>query len=275
MQSSKTTLLLAAVAGSVLVGIGASPALSQAIDFDAGRDLLASEKPDDATDTQNPNPVVPQWSYGYRATAGGTGLTLFTAADHIVNGTVEGFADAAGGCCGPLPSVGVNTGPAAAFPAGTIATGEMLLHPDGNAAGNFADEAKSVVRFTASTAGQYAVTALFEDTDDCCGVGTPNGANNSPGVDVHVVVNGTSIFDDAISREAGANDPANLPTFTSFSAPSVTLAAGDVVDFVVGTNGQLFGDATRFNATLDLIPEPSGLALLALGGMGLAARRRR
>jgi len=247
---------------------------AQAQTYNAGADLLANEKPDDPTDSANPNFTVPQWSYGYRALTADVSLTLFTTADHednVSGGVFDGFSDAAGSpCCGRLPSLHVNTGPVAGFPQGSVGTGELVLHPDGAAGGNFALEQKVVVRFTAPTAGSYAVSALWEDINDCCGTNN----NPNPGVDVHVVINGVSVFDDAISREEGAIDPLGLPTATSFSSPAINLSGGDTVDFVVGTNGQLFGDATRFNATLT-VPEPSTAILLGLSGAGLLARRRR
>lgn len=250
--------------------------------FNAGADLLANEKPDDGTDSVNPNITVPEWSYGYRSTAAGTELTLFETDDHI-DGHSFGYGDTFDGfdestpdfsCCdGGLqyPSVFVNTGAPVELPDGTVGTGELVLHPERTVGGDPpAVERKAVVRFTASTAGEYAVTALFEDIDDCCGTNN----NEGPGVDVHIVINGISVFDEAISRESGEIDPENLPSSTAFSDSSILLSVGDTVDFVVGTNGHMFGDVTRFNATLDLIPEPTSLGLLGLAMVMLCRRRR-
>ena len=66
------------------------------------------------------------WSYGQRNTTLGPALTLFTAANHVNNGDLpglDGWADTATQCCGRLPSMYVNTGPALAYAdAMTLAT---------------------------------------------------------------------------------------------------------------------------------------------------------
>ena len=250
-------LAICSAAAVAALALSAAPAAAAPV-YNAGADMLANEEPDGA----EANPNGP-WSYVTRTITSGTTLNLFTTQASI--GAFEGWQDPNSQCCGALPNVVVNTGAPTGSPDGTVATGEITMHPDGSTAGNFAGEEKAVVRFTAPAAGQYSISALFEDVDDCCGQNSP-----SPGVDVHVVVNGTSVFDAAIARET---EP-GLPASTSYSTPSVTLAAGDVVDFVVGTNGHLFGDNTRFNATIELIPEPASLALVAIGLLAGGRRRR-
>jgi hypothetical protein len=236
--------------------------------YNAGADLLANEQLNNPGELSSTNFTVPQWSYGRRGTTLGTSFTPFTPADHV-NGTYQGFADVNSICCGPLPNVVVNTGAPAGSPDGLVATGEITMHPDGT--GSFPNpiEEKPVVRFTATLSGEYTLNALFEDVDDCCG-----GAGQ--GVDVHVVLNGVSLFDQSISREGSDA----LPDGTTFST-TLNLTSGDLLDFVVGTNGVLFGDNTRFNAILEFVPvpapEPSSIALLGLGTLVLvrSARRRR
>jgi hypothetical protein len=236
--------------------------------YNAGADLLANEQLNNPSELSSTNFTVPEWSYGHRGTTLGTSLTPFTPADHV-NGTYQGFADVNSICCGALPNVIVNTGAPAGAPDGLVATGEITMHPDGTGGFPNAIEEKPVVRFTATLSGEYTLNALFEDVDDCCG-----GAGQ--GVDVHVVLNGVSLFDDNISREGSDA----LPDGTTFST-TLNLTSGDLLDFVVGTNGVLFGDNTRFNAILEFVPvpapEPSSITLLGLGALVLvrSARRRR
>ena len=222
--------------------------------YNAGLDMRANE----TVGGTNPNGV---WRYGFRSTTVGPSLTLFT--NPVTTGTFEGWNDVNSQCCGALPSITVNMGSPIASPDGVVGTGEINMHPDGQPAfnANFAGEEKAVVRFTAPTTSLYRVDALFEDLDDCCGLNN----NASAGVDVHIVRNAVSIFDDAISRET--NETIQLATATSFGG-FVSLNAGDTLDFVVGTNGQLFGDATRFNAVITAVPEPMGIVAWMAIGLG-------
>lgn len=248
----------------LVVAVMATSATAQT--YNAGANMLANVG-------SNPNGV---WRYGWAPTTTGP-FTLFTNPDLQGPGNVlQGWNLNNGGCCGSLPHVIVNTGAPLAYPDGVIGTGEIAIHPDGSAGGGFANEEKGVVRFTAPTTNSYSVNAFFEDVNACCGTNN----NPSPGVDVHIVRNAVSIFDDSISRESGGIDPLNLPTSTSFSGV-VFLNAGDTLDFVVGTNGQLYGDETRFNAVIATLPEPTSVFAWVVVGLGVCAcgwrraRRRR
>src|SRR4030088_2824482 len=76
-------------------------ALSARADWVAGRDLKANELPNgNGVELVDPNPTVPQWSYGYLGTLASIALTLYTPAQHtnslIGNGAVQGFTLGAG-----------------------------------------------------------------------------------------------------------------------------------------------------------------------------------
>src|SRR3954471_20778192 len=77
-------ILLTVAAASIILGwLDCAHA-----DWVAGRDLAANEQPDGPQGLANPNSTVRQWSYGFRSTAAGAGLTLFSAgAGHHSNDT--------------------------------------------------------------------------------------------------------------------------------------------------------------------------------------------
>src|SRR5579862_6769865 len=106
----------------------------------------------------------------------------------------------------------------------TIQPGQAGFHPGPN--GEY-----SVYRFTAPAAGPYALNAVFTGIDT---VGTTT--------DVHVLDEGTSLFSGNINGFGS----------TQSFATTLTLAAGDHVDFVVGvgSNGTFFNDSTALDATL-------------------------
>ena len=88
LNFARTVVGMAALSAA-MIGMGSSAA--RAAQFDAERDMLASQEPAGPQELINPNTVVTQWSYGFRSTTLGPGLTLFTAADHIDSGSLEGF----------------------------------------------------------------------------------------------------------------------------------------------------------------------------------------
>ncbi len=81
----------------------ASGVSAQATIWDAGADLVANEAPNGPQELINPNPTVPEWSYGYRLTLESTALTLFTSGDH------SGASDAFQGFNFNTAIVAVNT----------------------------------------------------------------------------------------------------------------------------------------------------------------------
>jgi hypothetical protein len=164
--------------------------------------------------SSNPNGV---WSYGYSLTLGGpmvlypyitvdNGVDRLTTEDNILPGILHN------------PTRGV----VLLEPTFTAAIppGDLLLHP--GPANEF-----SILRFTAPADGQYAVAGLFYG-DDLVGTTT----------DVHLLVNGSIVFD-------GAVDGFGLGTGPSFSMTE-ELKAGDHLDVIVGygSNGNFSYDST-------------------------------
>lgn len=111
-----------------------------------------------------------------------------------------------------------------------------------------------VVRWTAPSSGQFTIDGTF------------SGLSSAPGgdsADVHIQLNGTSIFD---------SDVFGTPSPTSYSGVQ-DLAAGDHIDFVVGIgmDGSDHEDSTGLSATV--VPEPGTLGLVGAGLSCLLAFR--
>jgi len=177
----------------------------------------------------NPNGV---WSYGSSLTLGGT-LSLYAHHDNVSG--IDLWRDQTD------PNVSHNgTNNAITINSATWQPGELAFHPGPN--GQF-----SVIRFTAPTVGSYSLDAAFSGIDFIGPTTT----------DVHVLHNGTSIFDGTVL----AYGPG--PTFSS----TISLSTGDTIDFAVGfgPDGNYGFDSTGIAATLTAVPEPSGLLMLTLG----------
>ncbi len=188
----------------------------------AGRDLARNELADLAAETQPVNAIVPQWSYGYRATPNGSALTLFTAAQHQ-NGL--GQSDIDGWSAGAGVSVSVNTASGSVSLPGSepLRAGQLLLVPT---PAEFA-----VARWTAPEAGTFNVAARWVDADK-------RGGNGAAG---YVVLNGQQIFGGQDS-ESGLFTGARWANGGRVAMPprSLRLNAGDTLDFVVGSNGDVW-----------------------------------
>jgi hypothetical protein len=190
------------------------------------------------------NPNGP-WSYGYSQTLGGPLI------HHATSGSGSGVdfwnTDISIG----LPWIVRNSTATPINWAGTTVfePGVLSLHPGPQ--GEVA-----VLRFTVPSAGQYLISADFFGQDY---VGPTT-------TDVHILLNGTSIFDDVVS-DYGISHP--------FST-TLTMAAGSHLDFAVGfgSNQTYLYDSTGLAATITSVPEPSTLALVGLAA-GLLYRVRR
>jgi hypothetical protein len=232
-------------------------------DWVAGRDLVANELPDgNGVEQINPNPTVPEWSYGFRGSLADTSLTLYTAAQHTNsdsgNTSVQGFVFPG------TPQVFVNVGASDVilnFGFGNLNPlhpGEMDLHP-----GPDANDTFSIVRWIAPATGSYLIDAYWTDLD-------PNGTQFAGvnGASGSIVINGNVVFNSNFADNSGTSD-----TFT------ISLNAGDIVDFATGSQGDYRFDDTGFDASITAVPEPSTASSVVVGvallGGSLYLRRRR
>jgi hypothetical protein len=122
---------------------------------------------------------------------------------------------------------------------------EIGMGPSGDANG-------TILRWTAPTAGSWAVSALFTRTQE----------GNDPGT-IYVTKNGTELFSHGVGSYGASS---------SYS-DTLTFAVGQTLDFRV--NGDCF---VRPEITITSIPEPAAIILAVSGLLGLLAyawRKRR
>jgi hypothetical protein len=186
--------------------------------------LLLSTTYDAAKDfslTKNPNGP---WSYGVRfsemADYANFGIPAATALDF--GSGAMGWSENSGS----PPYVGTNVNGTEYDSEGiNLPTGVLVMHPGGN--GEYAD-----TRFTVPQSGTIVIKYEFAGID-----------TNGTTTDVHILYNNTSKVDDNIDQYGQSN------------SGQITLrdaAAGDTVDFIVGTgsNHTFYSDATSFEATI-------------------------
>jgi hypothetical protein len=130
---------------------------------------------------------------------------------------------------------------------GGVPPGGMVLHPGPDGADTTGDAA--VLRFTAPTTGSYTVNASFGDGDF--------------GETLAWV-----LLDGNFTTPLAALGATSLnPSYSQ----TLTLTAGQTLDFMVGNAGDFFFDSTALAVTVSApVPEPEGLALM-LAGLGLLA----
>jgi hypothetical protein len=233
-----------------LVFLAAFNSFVHAQDWVAGRDLKLNEL--SVQELSNPNFTIPEWSYGHRSTIASTSFTLYAGASDHTN-AYGGSPDVQGWTLGgTVPAIGVHVGTAPVVynfglgPLLPLLPEEIAMHPQvGDAV---------VVRWTAPVAGTFTIDSFWQDLD-------PNGGSGALGA---VVINGVVVASGAWANGVGTG-------FTD-NDRVVTLAQGDLVDFVLDTNGDFSFDNTKFNATI--VPEPGSAAVL-LGATALLALRRR
>ena len=175
----------------------------------------------------SPSSEFGQWSLGYRAD----------------NDTAGGF-----------PYFAVNAS-ATAFNWGWYRNGatdmgikDIGINPDNATAG--------VLRWTAPGAGTISTSTMIN-----AGVGP----DSFGGIDIHLLLNGVSQYDNTFTMEAGV----------TISASDLTVATGDVLDLIIGdgSNGNSYDltGITSHVVTFTPIPEPTTIVLLSYGMFGMLA----
>ena len=209
---NKFNLSLSLGTGIIILGLTSISTLPTLADtFDAADDFSA---------TNNPNQT---WQYGYSNTLGGS-FNLFP--DPTVLSGLDAWLDQGINVANTPSIVHNGTGNPISF----WQPGDLFFHPG--------QSTLSVVRWTAPQNDTYSLASAFS-------AGDPN-AN----VDVHVLRNGSSIFNELV-------DNANPASFLD----NLTLNTGDTIDFVVGNNGDFSFDNTRLEARItssdtSVVPEP-------------------
>jgi len=179
------------------------------------------------------------WSYGYETSLGGT-LNLYDVTSDGANASYwnSSVIDVA-----QTPSDYKVTG--AGNPYGS--PGDTIFHPG-------PDDEISVYRWTAPSSESIDINAIFQGRD-------------GGGSIVDVLHDGTTLFNADVN---GTGDTHDYDGTTS-------VASGDTIDFAVGLLSGFGYNSTYVDGTITVAPEPSTLALSALGSIGglLMFRRRK
>ena len=224
MSSSKKSVVIATFATLFYLAALALPSTAQT--YNAAGDFSA---------TSNPNAV---WSYGSLSLLSGFTLTTSNVASYGGTGLSGwvGNLDARpdgipyilhNGTANPITLV--NT---------TYQPGQLALQAGLN--GQYSD-----VRWTAPFSSSFSIAATFS--------GLSSAGDSS---DVHILLNGTSIFD------ANVNGSPNPQSYSGLQ----TLAAGAILDFISGTgnDGSPNEGNTALAASIIAVPEPNTVGLVGM-----------
>ncbi|MBP7520324.1 MAG: PEP-CTERM sorting domain-containing protein [Leptothrix sp. (in: Bacteria)] len=207
---------------------------------------------DAAADFSSANGGSSVWSYGWdQSDAAGdynfTALDLYASSNDPNTGykTWNASTHSYFG----TPGLWVNLGSSTLY---GVAVGQLTLHPAEHQEG-FANDNAAILRFTAPTAASYTVHAQFLTGD---------------GGQTEAWIVRNDSFSSATALGITSADPVYAAT--------LSLAAGETVDFVVGhSTDNLWGDNTPVIVTIQsAVPEPESWALIA-GGLALLAGLRR
>ncbi|MHB9036890.1 MAG: carboxypeptidase-like regulatory domain-containing protein [Armatimonadota bacterium] len=191
-------------------------------------DTYWSAEPDFSISNGNPNGV---WSYGQES------FTLYTRPGTETFG-LEWWKPASGDDPNVThnPTDGIMTAYGSNWPAHSLA-----LHP------GFSGE-KSVVRWNAPLAGTriYEVMALFSDI-----------AAGLTSTDVHVLSNGTSLFDGLIRNRSEGPTP-RLKQYLQWYTTTIAVPATNTIDFTVGVgdDSSYSQDTTQLLANITYVSSP-------------------
>jgi len=221
--------VLAIASTTTLSAAFLNPVSASAVTFNAANDFSATNNPTGA------------WSYGYETTLGGAfNLYPDTEVSSSLNIWLNNSTPATTSSAQYNGTSNVVAG---------LQPGHLGFHP--GSTGQY-----GILRWTAPSGGSYSLATIFSP------------ANSSATTDVHVLQNGTSLFNGAVN---GTGTSQNFST-------TLSVAAGDKIDFAVGygSNGNYISDLTGLDAVITstntpAVPEPSTIAGAVLGLVGLAS----
>lgn len=114
----------------------------------------------------------------------------------------------------------------------------------------------AVRRYVSEVDGLIQITGNLRDRN----------GNGGDGVTGRIFVDGVEVFTQSI----------NNGDATGFDYDfTVTVNAGSIIDFAIDSKGNDQNDATGFDAVITQVPEPTSLALAAMGLLCMTYRRRR
>jgi hypothetical protein len=236
MTTSKKFTFVSTVATLLSLAVLARPSVAQS--YNVATQFSTASNPNGA------------WSYGYSYGVGGTFIqdtTNTTAYAGLALGGWMGNLNPVFGANEPYVLKNSTANPVTNNTTTVYQPGQLALQP-GETNG------ESVIRWTAPFSGSFSINATFTGLDFFIG----------DSADVHILHNGSSIFNSTVGSPA------------SYSGPQ-SILVGDTIDFVVGNGGNgANNDTTALSATI--VPEPTPVGLVAMGlacllSLGLRKRK--